>query len=208
MKERPILFNGAMVRAILDGSKTQTRRIMKPQPETVDGRSIKAWDGHPAALLNLLNQNGRKCPYGQPGDRLWVRETWQAWRKTSYEYDEWEVCDVPPSQIIDEYGESSIEYQATSKSMGPWRPSIHMPRWASRIDCLVKAVRVERLQDISNADALAEGVSVHPEFHDEPRTSMYSPAAAFQDLWSATYSAGSWEANPWVWIVSFERVKP
>jgi|GEM_PF-1033174 len=98
MKERPILFSAPMVRAILDGSKTQTRQIAK---------GVVARHARTGEALSDLDSAGPRvsCPYGQPGDRLWVRETWQAWRRTSYEYDEWEVCDVPPSQIIDEYGE-------------------------------------------------------------------------------------------------------
>lgn len=162
MKERPILFSGAMVRAILDGSKTQTRRVCKldvrggmPQPE----------------LDSLL----RCCPYGQPGDRLWVRETWA---KTY-------VRQAGAEWFVYATGDNRTDYG------GPWKPSIHMPRAASRITLEITGVRVERLGEISESDARAEGVQ---------------SVAEFKELWASINGLGSWEANPWVWVVEFRRI--
>ncbi len=196
-KERPILFSAPMVRALLAGTKTQTRRVVKPQPE-FDGperlhhAEVALWR---EAMLTL------RCPYGQPGDRLWVRETWQA--VNGDDRARHIVTHPRPNR-------GWIEYAATPRLDEPaykWRPSIHMPRWASRITLEVTSVRVERLQDISEADALAEGVNVHPDHHGKPRTSIYSPVQAYADLWDQINGAGSWAANPWVWAVSFKVVK-
>ncbi len=146
MKERPILFSAPMVRAILAGTKTQTRRVVK-------AKHLPWLDN---SVLNFLDGkwNQRPLPYGQPGDRLWVRETSRAHEITTKEAE----ADTP---LQDGYGKL--------------RPSIHMPRWASRITLEVTGVRVERLHDISIADAIAEGVNVHPDHHGKPRTSIYSP---------------------------------
>jgi len=168
MKERPILFSGPMVRAILEGRKTQTRRIVKPQP--LRDRGVMAFnDGeHPQM----------RCPYGKPGDRLWVRETW--------------CPDVEPY---------TFRYKADGdEPLERWRPSIHIPRWASRITLEVVSVRVERLQNISEDDALAEGITLV-----ERGT---SPVDQFNKLWESINGPGSWEANPWVWVVEFKRIEP
>lgn len=203
MKERPIIFSAPMVRALLDGRKQQTRRILKPQPQMVQGKRIAPWEGDGVTLMRLLEQTGKRCPYGQPGDRLWVRETWQA-------IDGNELA----LRIMTEPHPSRgwIEYAATvpegHEPPPRWRPSIHMPRWASRITLEVTGVRVERLQDISTADALAEGVNVHPDHHDKPPGSIYSPVQAYRDLWEGINGAGSWDANPWVFVIEFKRIKP
>lgn len=212
MKERPILFSAPMVRAILEGRKTQTRRVV---------RDIiwHGYEGHCRVRLTPEDHKGNdvlddfrdgriRCPYGQPGDRLWVRETWATFA-----------------------GCGTVTYRASNDDnpMGSperWRPSIHMPRWASRIDLEVTGVRVERLQDISEADAMAEGIQLlngrytfNGGLH-ESRTAVES----FQALWDSINGQPhierddsgreiarhdfSWDANPWVWVVEFRRVKP
>jgi hypothetical protein len=192
-KERPILFSGPMVRAILEGRKTQTRRIIKCatgsfwdhrawRPLVVNG-AIAGWvcmngmnDGHFFGAGSPMP----KCPYGKPGDRLWVRETW--------------CPDFEPY---------TFRYRADGSEMvGRWHPSIHMPRWASRITLEVVSVRVERLKVISGDGAYAEGIN---------QQGIGSDAAmvkSFSDLWESINGPGSWEANPWVWVVEFKRVKP
>lgn len=217
MKEGPILFNGAMVRAILAGTKTQTRRLLKPAPQMVTDHVIKPWDGDAAALLGLLTKTGKACPYGQPGDRLWVRETFYAWGRWKTRYspkkgrDEWHFVDMTL-----ECGKA-YEYPATGGQPQPmggkrqrggttptwWkRPTIHMPRAASRITLEITSVRVERLQEISEADAIAEGV----------QNSLHLPGGRFANenfahLWWTINGDGSWEANPWVWVVEFKRME-
>lgn len=216
-KERPILFSTPMVRAILAGGKTQTRRIIKwPKvPEWHD------WDYEPNRLVSragekkwwpeyVWNDGGGRssqcelaCPYGATGDRLWVRETWYC-----------DHCEVQSGPFIQVPGaEEMLYYRADSKSGqiqdlmpecevagAPWRPSIHMPRWASRIVLEIESVRVERLQDITEADAKAEGISVGAESKE--------PAAIniFRLLWESINGPGSWDANPWVWVVTFKRI--
>ena len=191
MKERPILFSGAMVRALLADTKTQTRRIVKPQPQMVTNNRTLPWEGDPAALMRLMEIQGKHCPYGQPGDRLWVRETWahgvQAMAAASDE-------------------DGPFVYAADGSTQGRlgerWRPSIHMPRWASRITLEITGVRVERLQDISEADAIAEGVtnSLH-------LTGGRFARENFAHLWWTINGDGNWEANPWVWVMQFKRLE-
>jgi hypothetical protein len=179
MSERPILFNGEMVRAILDGRKTQTRRVMKPQPFTNEDGEVQKTEvgwGYPTATDKYGNEDAGdeeifacwgedwsiKAPY-IPSDRLWVRETWQLlsgsidYYNGGMEFDDWRG-EIPKGKP---FGHYALDYKADANSDGPWRPSIHMPRWASRITLEVVAVRVERLQDISEADAEAEGVKRH-----------------------------------------------
>ncbi len=229
-KERPILFSGPMVRAILEGRKTQTRRVVKlKEGEWTDGNRI-AYDR--VDRRGTSWNETKLCPYGVPSDRLWVRE--------SYAFADWydghAPCEVPRTDIHDPYGDGSIRqrvwYQADEQQWNPsyrgkWRPSIHMPRWASRITLEVKAVRVERLQQISAADAMAEGCSVVGSV--EARN-VALPREQFQMLWDSINTRPklpdnksgkrhervkkwldkhpdcSWNANPWVWVVEFERV--
>lgn len=191
MKHIPILFSTAMVQAILDGRKTQTRRIMKPQPS----ENVR-WDSFGiSALTPKRHIEGRgfftegygskffKCPYGQPGDILWVRETWTKIRIATGE------------QFI--YRADDDFYKDYVEEWHGWRPSIHMPKEACRIFLKVKSIRVERLQDISEEDAKHEGVlkasCCHSFFH------------GFSILWQSINGPASWEANPWVWVVEFER---
>jgi hypothetical protein len=204
MKERPILFNAPMVRALLDGTKTQTRRVVKPEGAhhlfqfrgTTAAKGADeptgewAWCGSERVVNKHIY-----CPYGKPGDRLWVREAW-----TTHAF----LDKTPPRELQT----ISIHYQADGQiKTGKTRPSIHMPRRLSRIMLEVTGVRVERLQDISVSDALAEGVNVHPDHHGKPRTSIYSPVQDYRDLWESINGPESWDANPWVWVVDFKRVE-
>lgn len=187
MKERPILFSARDVRALLDGRKTQDRRPVMPQPvDPYTGRDLPA-GARPDALP--------ACPYGAPGDRLWVRETW-AWdgaasRLVEYRAD-WS-CRRDPPGVRCEHGPDR------------WRPSIHMPRWAARIVLEVTSVRVERLHAITPADAIAEGI--RPAANsitidcDTP-----NPADSYRSLWESINGPGSWRSNPWVWVLGLRRV--
>lgn len=214
MKERPILFNGEMVRAILDGRKTQTRRIINPAPEMVTDHSIKPWEGDPAVLKKLLNQHGRKCPFGQVGDRLWVRETHAIVPRTAY------AMSTGVQQVLraDDDHDAAVFREGWERCKpGRWRPSIHMPRWASRITLEITDVRVEQLQDISEDDARSEGCNAPLYVTDSrgrwgpPRGETLSsafPSAKhwFSSLWESINGAGSWSANPWVWVVEFKKL--
>lgn len=213
MTERPILFKGEMVRAILDGRKTQTRRVVKL---TADGhvqapsKHLRWYPTDPGAI--------QACRYGQPGDLLWVRETWGAvWpadepvplRQCEIEYR----ADLPPG-CTDRPGEWPAD-ECNGPEVPKWRPSIHMPRWASRITLEVKGVRVERLQDVTEDDAMAEGAMWHDGgtyWHSGWRhdySNVHADAySSFARLWNNINGPGAWEANPWVWVISFERVKP
>jgi hypothetical protein len=190
MTERPILFSAPMVRAILAGTKTQTRRVVKP--------AHKAWIEMPVTH-QLGEWDKRPLPYGKPGDRLWVRETWQA------------VSGNDRARHIMTHPRPDrgwLEYAATPRADEPaykWRPSIHMPRWASRITLEVTGVRVERLQDISEADAMAEGV--HYSLLEKIQAGQDRWARhAYKKLWESIHGPGSWDLNPWVWVVEFKGV--
>ena len=210
MKERPILFSAPMVRALLAGTKTQTRRVVKP-PRNRSAFVLldhgKGWwpyqsDDGESELCDDGMEHPYTCPYGQPGDRLWVREAFSG----PHCMDATDECvAVRPSK----WGEGSrIWYWADGNpTHGDWtrpRPSIHMPRWASRILLEVTAVRVERLQDISEADARAEGCIEE----EKPGFPICSPRNWYRILWEQINGPGSWDANPWVWVVEFKRVTP
>lgn len=199
-EERPILFSGPMVRAILEGRKTQTRRVVKPQPtyichdwqvaaEVGDEVIYNHWPhrltesrGRNKAAAGELTPVRRRCPYGQSGTRLWVRETWMPIKDGTIYRASWD--------------ESRNQGLLPSK----WRPSIHMPRLASRIRLEVEGVRVERLQDIKTADVIAEGVQGVGCGADA--SCLYDQ---FTSLWNAINGPRgyTWEANPWVWVVTF-----
>ncbi|HGM5243509.1 TPA: hypothetical protein ACKPZK_002452 [Serratia marcescens] len=193
MKERPVIFNGEMVRAIIDGRKTQTRRIAKADNSN-----------------HLLG-----CPFGQVGDRLWVRETFAVlgnedgcpieWDGNLIKGDEKHAARIYKASCWQEpgnYGLWSIPDRDTQYE-GTWRPSIHMPRWASRITLEITAVRVERLNDISEEDAKAEGVKAGVC----PGHEHMMHQVAFRELWQSIYGEESWRANPWVWVIEFRRVE-
>ncbi len=215
VRERPILFSAPMVRAILAGTKTQTRRIVKPQPTSAQ------------PIIAIADDGVWRCPYGTPGDRLWVRET-IAIESWTHEYGNEpplptdrphqhtaprvgdEVWHWPHYRATDPAPELSCERDrcrvCESGEAGPhWRPSIHMPRWACRIVLEISDVRVDRLQAISAADAIAEGI-------DPSQTpgigSDSSLVAAYARLWNSINGAGAWESNPWVWALTFKRVAP
>lgn len=187
-----------MIRALLDRRKRQTRRIIKFGDGTLpSGRDDFDDDGWPLAYYERPDEVLRMpCPYGSPGDLLWARESfccgWAALPSG--------IGIVPANKI--ERGQKVV-YRASSDYAGddpPWRPSIHMPRWASRLTLLLNDVRVERLQEIDEADALAEGVA--PD--DDMR---WNPVQAFEHLWSDIHGPDSWAANPWVWALSFEVIQ-
>lgn len=188
MKERPILFSGPMVRAILDGRKTQTRRVMKwPRHLAVDEQTIEA-----SERMN--------CPYGRPGDRLWVKEKW-----CTYPWnDHLKPSEIPHSEdLFIMHDENDINYLATpieNYNAGKTRPSIFMPRWASRRDLEVTGVRAERVQDISGNDAIAEGI-------EYTKFDWMNPIRAFSALWDSINAklGYGWDTNPWVWVVDFEN---
>ncbi|WP_436590155.1 hypothetical protein [Pseudomonas aeruginosa] len=206
-RERPILFNEQMVRAILEGRKTVTRRVMKPQPDFL-GSMVDP--NTPFKTLDAGLHARITCPYGEPGDRLWVREAWAADAQVDAiaprDFSQGEPIWYPADFSVRQTGCSMI-------SKGRGRPSIHMPRWASRILLEITAVRVERLQDISEEQALAEGVHGEPCDHARQACSDIgcwgdTAKGAFGFLWEQLNGAGAWQANPWVWVVEFKRVTP
>ncbi|HBW1383903.1 TPA: hypothetical protein MEH29_001777 [Klebsiella pneumoniae] len=210
MKERGMIFNGEMVRAILDGRKTQTRRIMAPQPADDIERCIFP---NPEAIgwkSSLRHKHGSTtahfCHYGKPGDRIWVRETFQG---PLFDYDLMDsYCKDPTPFEKPEFcvykadGVPAPEfYDADDELHCCWRPSIHMPRWASRILLEITGVRVERLKSISDGDAIREGCST------ADMKSGDCVADVFARLWASIYGSDSWNANPWVWVIEFKRVE-
>jgi hypothetical protein len=190
MGDKPILFSAPMVRAILSGTKTMTRRALKPQPTLVSDNN-----------LHWIGEDG-KCHEVRwtKGDRLWVRE--------AFSYDRNSII-----RIGDHHGyleESPIWYWADGNPEdGDWtkpKPSIHMPRWASRITLSVTDVLVERLQDITEADAIAEGVGWHDTGSSgDNDLTVGDPIPAYSRLWDHINGPGAWEANPWVAAISFRR---
>ncbi|EIF30912.1 hypothetical protein BCh11DRAFT_06424 [Burkholderia sp. Ch1-1] len=207
MKERPILFSGAMVLAMLDGSKTQTRRVVRDQA-TLDVAYSPIVNG--GVVFNYSGTDRlMQCPHGVPGDRLWVRE---AWRTTG---DDGRADDMPPRDLQPH----TVWYEAdgaapADECVGKYRPPMFMPRWASRITLEVTGVRVERLQDINEADAQAEGVSRDTEPCDHIRQSCedigclgQTHKASFCNLWCDLNGIPSWTKNPWVWVVEFRRIR-
>ena len=187
MKETPVIFSGESVRAILDGCKTMTRRVVKPQP-AVEAVMCDSY------LPALIDGDYRACPYGQPGDRLWVKETWAVARH----FDGYKPSEIEPPQDHIAY-RSSDTYRSYK-----WRRSMYMPRWASRINLEVTGVRVERLQDISFDDIFAEGI-IGPYDDDTIETAR----PHFANLWNALNAERGfgWDVNPWVWVVEFKLIE-
>jgi hypothetical protein len=245
MKERPILFSAPMVRAILAGKKTQTRRVVKPQPEFCGG----AGEGSDAKCWGWMNEDrtgpkflcvtDSRCPYGEPGDRLWVRETWNyqgasaVWENggrrphdelfVKYRADDAErtIHRKPddkhglPKQRPWRHGEDEDDYSDyLTRFWRKWTPAIFMPRDVSRITLEIVSVRVERLQDITEADALAEGIffhkpdGIHHSGYRYDESSPCHPTAvnAYSWLWESINGPESWAANSWVWVIEFKRL--
>lgn len=208
MKERPILFSAPMVRARLAGTKTQTRRVValprKRESFVLLDYGNGWWPYESDDGENELCDDGMEhpytCPYGQPGDRLWVREAW----RTVAESDAMPPRDLTPAHRI--WYEADEPHQP---GFGKLRHGMFMPRWASRILLEVTSVRVERLQDISEADALAEGVTRSDDsqiYVVEARCHGLNAREAYANLWAQINGPGSVEDNPWVWVVEFKRV--
>lgn len=222
---RPMLFSGPMVRGLLEDRKEMTRRVLREQPPeqflTGDVAAIynhtqsrwavsrcyapgdprnEAWPPDP--------EPGLRCPYGVPGDLLWVRETWCL---KTYEHDEdeppgyyYEATTRSPMLLCDEHGDPILTESGRERSA--WRPSIHMPRKASRITLRITDVSLDRLQAISEDDAWLEGITEEEayEFADDGSP---DPVLAFAELWDSINGAGAWKADPWVWTVSFEVIQ-
>ncbi len=205
MRERGIIFNYEMVRAVLEGRKTQTRRILKVQPHAGVRNSVFVKsgfeDGHGKELV---------CPFGAVGDRLWVRETWMpdAPRDGTWGDVEFYGCKGSPLSMIPKRFRKPEHciHRATwdGSEMVGWTPSIHMPRWASRITLEITGVRVERLTALSDDDARNEGCPAqlphNPEDEHQART-------WFRGLWSDLYGEESWTDNPYVWVINFRRLQ-
>lgn len=197
MKERPIIFSGSMVRAIRDGRKTQTRRVVKAALPRI---------GAGAEYIRRVI----RCPYGQPGDLLWVRETWAAVRPET----DWETGYVDSVKEVplgarncriwyrSDYGFDDTPEEREFR----WRSPIRMPRRASRLTLRLTDVRVERVQDISEEDARAEGCAGHAVDGHSGYPIGYAPTDEFRDVWDAINAkrGHSWDANPWVWVMTFE----
>ena len=227
-KERPILFKGEMVRAILDGSKTQSRRPVK-HPLAQAANQILSYKGQTKFDCVLKDDSGGiiQCPYGKPGELLWVRETFCIESSKEVSYDPSHTDGRPIRHHQDDESGAWWEqphYRATDPApeldIGTdepgcrWRPSIFMPRWASRILLEITAVRVEQLNAISEADARAEGIAdggclncgeSEPCGCADPRPDARD---GFAWLWQSINGPSSWHANPWVWVVEFRRVQP
>jgi hypothetical protein len=200
-----------MVRALLDGSKTQTRRIVK-QLDPAQGAVTAGNDGKPMRVCWAFGGPVIQCPYGIPGDRLWVRENWYC---DDYRVQKGPYLEVDGARDLTVYfADNPRPYEAEQPV---WRPSIHMPRWACRILLEVVSVRVERLNDCSEADAKAEGIKRIKDgferWHPCPTDTQHEgltrdPVLSYRGLWESINGAGSWDANPWVWVVEFKRVLP
>ena len=207
MREHPLLMKGPLVRATLEGRKTQTRRAVKPQP--VDD------------IPDVEYSWAARCPLGQAGDRLWVRETYK-WADAkddgvnqsvvvAYRADD-KTCEIECSLAVHDGVVCAIESEEVCGER--WRPSIHMPRWACRLVLPLVSVRVERVQDITEADAKAEGVeriSAGPGWECwmgyGPSSSCKTARDSFRSLWISIYGQDSWDANPWVWVAEWDHVE-
>lgn len=235
-KEIPLLMTSTMVQATLAGTKTQTRRIMKPQPVRVSDGHIGSGGyfacekrGIGATELRMVPNVWLSygCPYGTDGDRIWVREAWHVGKC----HDKTKPKDIFPNVLAQGKGVTVLYDAGGWVSFGPegreepiypndqampdWagkgRPSIFLPRAFSRISLDIVSIHVERLQDISEEDAKAEGAPDYQEGIDAPPEDddqVWSYQASFRRLWESINGAGSWDANPWVWVIKFKRVQP
>lgn len=223
MKERGMIFNGEMVRAILNGRKTQTRRIMAIQPDHSElglRRVIESKNGIDDGkyFWSQSDATGLKsrskpfaCPFGTVGDRIWVREAFRVHSRAT------DVATlVYKASERNSWTEQThrVPVAVCNKPATPekWTPSLHMPRWASRITLEITGVRVERLNSIHDVDAMREGIQnlttcSHADFGIPGVVNAQHPVRAFQLLWESIYGAESWKANPWVWVVEFKRIE-
>jgi len=235
-KEHPIIFNGWSIRGILSGRKTQTRRIMKPQPpETMPEDSyLDAYAGGPewcAWTYQDKVHSGEEygdegscmwtCPYGKPGDVLYVREVFRFEKA----FDEYAPADLVRSEKHPTLGREDVQYEATpgegpltEETAGRKRPSIHMPRELCRLRLRVEDVRVERVQSISREDAVSEGVrevkgvdvpgmaSAYEDVLSSGDSFCFGAQTAFMRLWNSIHGEGAWERNDWVWVIEFSRI--
>jgi len=205
-EEHPVIFSGWSIRRILAGEKSQTRRIVKPQPKEVDPPTHQTWTPERKWLRwkKLKQTSGalaERSPYGQPGDVLYVREAF----RFDKAYDEYSPADLVRSEEHPTLGRGDVQYEATpnegplsEETVGRKRPSIHMPRELCRLQLRVEDVRVERLQEISHHAAEAEGVQVcNPQ---------ETPRDLFRMKWNDIHGDGAWDENPWVWCVEFSRI--
>jgi len=202
MAEHPLISNQRTVQAILAGRQTQDRRPIKPQPREIawiDGQATAVWRG---CIFIPREGDWRshlllRCPYGVVGDHLWVRETWGFTAEWPMGFQKAHIEEGGPWLSDD------MAYRADNPlGRWCWRPSIHMPRWASRIVLEVTDVRVQQVQEISEQDAYAEGIDLSPR--------MPHPRLWFRDLWDELYAKKGlgWDVNPWVWASTFRRVTP
>lgn len=219
MKERPILFSGPMVRAILDGRKSQTRRIVKGASgafwdhggwaPVIDGGRIVRWEGGDHVADAGAPRSA--CPYGKPGDRLWVREAFRSGAALDKVNPAGlkpacDPLDVPLLYLADDSDRDGHRIDNFGSRWGRYRHARFMPRWASRLTLEVTEVRVERLHAITDDDAKAEGVEAAP-FCKAGRPPGMEHVEAFEDLWGAINgNRAAWVSNPWVWAVTFRRV--
>lgn len=218
MKERGMIFNSEMVRAILDGRKTQTRRIVKGADGAV--KFCKEWDINGEEIFVVLGEKDHtgmnpvlgaiSCPFGAVGERIWVRETFRVHSRAT------DVATlVYKASMRNSWTDQThrVPVSLCNKPATPekWTPSLHMPRWASRIRLEITDVRVERLNAISQEDAQAEGMELtgwRPTYSDpDSGGEVWTPYDNFARLWESIYGEGSWKVNPWVWVIEFKRVE-
>ncbi|WP_190971645.1 ASCH domain-containing protein [Raoultella planticola] len=229
MTERGMIFNGEMVRAIIDGRKTQTRRIVKGTDGAV--KFCKEWDINGEEIFVVLGEKDHtgmnpvlgaiSCPFGGIGDRIWVRETWsdvnlEGIPAVAYRADGDVYSLMDDESFLDEDGAFNYDDPRVTKYHfaawysdliggieGDWRPSIHMPRWASRIQLEITDIRVERLASVSDEDAGKEGYPADPSPFGGPMDKWLW----FRQLWDGIYPKHSFKHNPWVWVIEFKRIK-
>lgn len=223
MKERPLLFSAPMVRALIAGTKSQTRRVVKApgwDPASPEYGGLTGIKQHADERIGLQAYfwharsalaHGVRCPYGQPGDRLWVRETWQHYQNSGQRAADFSEHQRFAANCFYRADESNPRTKPLS---GKWRPSLLMPRWACRLVLPLVSVRVERVQDITEEDAKAEGVeriSAGPGWECwmgyGPSSSCKTARDSFRSLWISIYGEASWDLNPWVWVAEWEEIE-
>ncbi|MBY0466179.1 MAG: hypothetical protein K2W33_14670 [Burkholderiales bacterium] len=240
MKDTPILYTGPMVRSVLADRKNMTRRVVKPQfsqdaiPAEVSATTPEGWQttGHSGLWWDdvaACMDDAIRCPYGMPGDRLWVKETFYAWGHWETRFseakgrDEWHFVDMTldTGRAYRYAADGAIENEKPKRGLTgntpTWwkRPAIFMRRAASRITLEVTGVRIERLQAISQNDAVNEGLQRLPASGRYVVTNgdqyfgfaSTNPVEVYRDLWEGINGAGSWDANPWVWVIAFKLIK-